>query len=242
MRKLCTFAVFAAIVAATPASAEEGSADSGGGGFYLALDYGGGLSGDMSTSDGFTTQLGSESLLGLGYVVSGAVGYRWGVVSVEGELLKQWYGVRDHSAAGTLRGPVDPPSCFLCGRDVTGSLETVALMLNLVVEPAPGGSVRPFIGGGIGVASVRADYYVVETVLGFPTDNRLGTLVDDKDSVLAWQAIAGIVFTATESLDWVLKYRFLATEDVDLVDAFGNAFVQEGQQSHSAMVGIRWNF
>ena len=241
MRKLCTYAVFAAIVVAAPASAEEGPADGGGGGFYLALGYGWGLSGDMSTSDGFTTDLGSESLLGLGYVFSGAVGHRWGMVSVEGELLKQGYGVRDHSAAGTLRGPVDPV-CFLCGRDVTGSPETVALMLNLVVEPAPEGSVRPFIGGGIGVAKVRAEYYVVETFFGFPTGTRLGALVDDSDSVLAWQAIAGIVVTGTANFDWVLKYRFLATGDLDLVDAFGNAFVQEGQQSHSGMVGIRWNF
>jgi opacity protein-like surface antigen len=222
-----------ALVVPTLAYPGESPADGGGRGLYLAFDVGAGTSGDMSTSDGFTTDL-----FGLGFVASGAVGYRWGMLSAEGEFLYQGYLVTDHSAAGTLRGPVGP-SCFLCGRNVTGSLETVAFMLNLVVEPDLGSPVRPFIGGGIGVASVSAEYYVEETFLGFG-GRRIGTLVDDRDAVFAYQAIAGLVFAGTENLDWVLKYRFFATGDLDLIDAFGNAFEHEGQQSHSGMIGIRW--
>ena len=92
-----------------------------------------------------------------------------------------------------------------------------------------------FVGGGAGIARVKANNYRVFA--------NQGAFLDDSDSRFAWQAIAGVRQAITDNLDVTLKYRFFNVDDVKMV-AFNGAETELplpfAQPSRRPDLQLRW--
>lgn len=178
-----------------------------------------------------------------GFFLSGAVGANLpqaAKVNEEGDLAKSRYdldpGVAVNAAAGYAFGNgvmtelelgyrhADPMS------DPGADVEALSAMVNAIYELPTGGRLRPYFGAGIGV--VHTDYDETQPLTGI--------IVNDDDTELAVQGIAGVTFQASDRVDLFLDYRFIHTGELDLraetlenVDATNNA--------HIVMAGVRYH-
>ena len=67
------------------------------------------------------------------------------------------------------------------------------------------------------------------------------TEVEIEDPQLAWQAIAGVNFSVSESFDIFAEYRFMQTEELDLENAATGAIVGTADpEFDSYLIGIRF--
>lgn len=204
-------------------------------GIYVDLSVGGGVPRDLDDSDGFTSDFSP------GPTISGAVGYKWRWLRVEGEIFYTTFGLRDQIGPAGGR-PSPPPPCFLCGTgDLTGSVSALTLMANAYLDLDLTDNIRLYLGGGIGRAQVSADYHFNVTALGLPTDDEI-PFVDDGDNVLAYQARIGIVFGVTERSEYYLGYRYFATGEMGFDVAGGGSLDQDGLGAHIAEIGVRYHF
>src|SRR3546814_18580483 len=64
--------------------------------------------------------------------------------------------------------------------------------------------VQGFVGGGVGVARVKANYAL----------STGGSFLDDSDTVFAWQGLAGVRAPLSDHLDVTFKYRFFNADNV----------------------------
>ena len=62
---------------------------------------------------------------------------------------------------------------------------------------------NPYLGLGLGIAEVEADTFGVDAI---------PDVLDDHDSVFAYQFIAGVSFSALPDLDIFAEYRHMATD------------------------------
>ena len=92
-----------------------------------------------------------------------------------------------------LRGP------FEAGGDVT----SFSIMGN-VVSSLPLGPLNFYVGGGIGIARVEAEWRSLAGI-SFPE-------VDDREDVFAWQLFTGFQYHLLEDLSAALGYRYFATD------------------------------
>src|SRR3546814_20147107 len=91
--------------------------------------------------------------------------------------------------------------------------------------------VQGFVGGGVGVARVKANYAL----------STGGSFLDDSDTVFAWQGLAGVRAPLSDHLDVTFKYRFFNADNVKYVDVTNRDF--EGRfRSHSVLGGLTYNF
>jgi outer membrane protein OmpA-like peptidoglycan-associated protein len=104
-------------------------------------------------------------------------------------------------------------------------------MVNALWDFGDDDGVQGFVGPGLGVARVKSR-------LAFSTS---GDSLDDSDTVVAWQAIAGVRAPITDNIDVSLKYRFFNAPGVELVDISGRQFYGRFR-SHSIMGGLTFNF
>jgi OOP family OmpA-OmpF porin len=154
-----------------------------------------------------------------GYVVSGAIGRQYPMFRGELELLYSQSDFDSISVSGLGSAPLD------------GDTSTFAGMVNAYYDFDTGNMWRPFVGAGLGFANVSVD----ASILGIP-------LVDDDDSVFAYQFKAGVAYQFDPATDFLIYYRFLGTEDLDLTDAGGLALSVDGAESHSVQVAVRFRF
>ncbi|MFA5081919.1 MAG: outer membrane beta-barrel protein [Hydrogenophilaceae bacterium] len=109
-------------------------------------------------------------------------------------------------------------------------------------------AVTPYIGAGVGYLNVSAD-----TIRH--TDNDPGCcsgIVDGSDQVLGLQAILGVSFALSPSVDLMLDYRYLLTQDPSFnyrtaCDSDGTGCDTSGTtdanfKSRTLNIGIRWRF
>jgi OOP family OmpA-OmpF porin len=73
-------------------------------------------------------------------------------------------------------------------------------------------SLNGFVGGGVGVARVKSALSI---------DSAGADFLNDSDTGLAWQAIAGVRAPISDNWDVGLKYRFFNAPGVDMVDRLG---------------------
>jgi len=151
-------------------------------------------------------------------------GYDFGTWRLEGELAYRANDVKEFSDS-TGSFPLD------------GDVSSTVLMLNAyydfrTISP----SVIPYIGAGIGAAFVSADVTDPDPVFG-------GQVLDDDDTVFAYQLIAGVAFPVSKQLTIDLNYRYLGTTDpaFEIVGASGIEAEAE-IQSHNIFVGLRYSF
>jgi len=148
-----------------------------------------------------------------GYGLLGQVGYGFGAFRLEGELGWRSNGVDN---VGGLGG--------------SGDLTAATLMANAYYDIQTGSPFTPYLGVGLGGARVSADQIGAAGV----------QLVDDTDTVFAYQGIVGASYEVDRNLLLKADYRYLRTEDPDFTAAAGN--VKSEYASHSIMVGFTWRF
>ena len=95
-------------------------------------------------------------------------------------------------------------------------------------DPARSGS----RGGGIGVANVDFDGHGVTGP---------GVVMDDDDTVFAWQAIAGVGYEISSNIVLDVQYRYFNASDVSLTSVSG-ASSSADYESHAVLGGIRFKF
>ena len=163
-----------------------------------------------------------------GFVVGGAIGYDFGQtmgplgMRLEGEVSYRNNSVKEHVVGGNAVG----------GSDAFGETSAFAGMANMLFDLNTGMPFSIYGGGGIGVANVEFDGHGV-------TDP--GVVMDDNDTVFAWQAIAGVGYEFTPGWIFDVQYRYFNASDVSLT-GFGGASSSTDYESHAVLGGIRIKF
>jgi OOP family OmpA-OmpF porin len=158
------------------------------------------------------------------------VGYDLGVVRLEAEV-----GYRAANVTG-LRTTVPLPAVPAAVRAGTynyagGRDSALSFMVNALWDFGDDDGVQGFVGPGLGVARVKSR-------LGVNTN---ANFLDDSDTVVAWQAIAGVRAPLSDNIDVSLKYRFFNAPGVTLTDVAGRSMYGRFR-SHSILGGLTFNF
>jgi opacity protein-like surface antigen len=133
-----------------------------------------------------------------GWRFGGAFGYSFSsIFSIEGE-------------ASFLHQDFDSFSEDCCGNDfeLDGDLSIITGMVNIVAGFPVGSVVRPYIGGGVGIAHVSMD----------DVGPFFGIHIDDDDNSFAAQAFLGLDFMLFDNAAIGGRYRVLHIGDVEFED------------------------
>jgi OmpA-OmpF porin, OOP family len=227
MRKLAVTLALATTALSTPALARDDA-------WYVGVEGGAMLVEDIDWDVG--AALDSVTVdHRAGYDVGGTVGYDLGVVRLEAEVgyrAASVTGLRSTTTLSAVNGAGG--TFFVPGGSydfVGGRTSALSFMVNALWDFGDDDGVQGFVGPGLGVARVKSR-------LAFSTS---GDSLDDSDTVVAWQAIAGVRAPITDNIDVSLKYRFFNAPGVELVDISGRQFYGRFR-SHSIMGGLTFNF
>lgn len=162
-----------------------------------------------------------------GVYVGGTAGYDFGLIRLEGELSYRWNemdSIKDRETGVKYGG-------------VEGDIGVFACMANAFLDMHNSSPVTPYLGGGIGLATI----YISDTY-GTDSDGFRRTLYsEDDESVFAYQAGAGLDIALNRQTSIDIGYRYFETEKA----SFTSDWYQSKDfklQSHSVAVGFRFNF
>jgi len=116
--------------------------------------------------------------------------------------------------------------------DVDGSVRVISVMGNLLLDFGPDDDWNGYVGGGIGLASVRYD-------IDFTGAGNFGS-GRDTDRSVAFQGIAGVRKAITDNIDLGLKYRYFVAPKLNYDIQFGD--VSGRYKSHSLLASLIYNF
>lgn len=188
-----------------------------------------GRGGASFLTDSDTEFFGADAEAGFdtGWLIDGAVGYAHDS------------GLRGEIALGYRENDTDELDVELVGKlDLDGEVTAFSAMFNGYYDfhldkfGAEGAITKltPFIGAGIGAAVIGADAKIAGA-----------RIVDDSDTVFAFQAIAGLSYGFTPNLAATLTYAYFTTSDPKFEDELGGEFEAE-YASHNVMAGLRYSF
>ncbi|WP_294216184.1 OmpA family protein [uncultured Sphingomonas sp.] len=227
MRKLAVVLALASTALATPALARDKS-------WYVGVEGGAMIVEDINYDIGASRNAATVDH-NYGYDVDGVIGYDFGGFRVETEVGYRSATVDGYSS--TLTTPAYTSTGALVNVPAGsysyagGRTSALSFMLNGLLDFGDDDGIQGFVGGGVGVARVKANYQL----------NTRGNFVDDSDTVFAWQGLAGVRAPLTDHIDATLKYRFFNADNVKLVDVTNRTF--DGRfRSHSILGGITYNF
>lgn len=162
-----------------------------------------------------------------GIDVGGAGGYDFGFVRLEGELSYKY---------GDIASVYDTANDIRYG-DMHGYLGVFAAMANCFIDLHNGSPVTPYIGGGIGVATLYLD-----DTSGVPRGGGSRTWLydSDDDTVFAYQAGAGLEISLNRHISLDLGYRYFATSRARFEG--GGQETRMRFESHNGTLGFRYNF
>jgi OOP family OmpA-OmpF porin len=217
MRKFAVVLALASTALATPALAKDKS-------WYVGVEGGAMIVEDIQYDIGAVNKAASVDH-DYGYDVGGVLGYDFGVFRVETETSYRKASVDGYrSSVATPSVPVGSYG------NAGGSTSALSFMLNGLLDFGPDDGIQGFVGGGVGVARVKAKYGITNS-----------DFVNDSDTVFAYQGLAGIRAPLSEHVDATLKYRFFNADNVKLIDVNNNGM--EGRyRSHSILGGLTYNF
>lgn len=160
---------------------------------------------------------------GLAVIANG--GYKFGSgLRLEGEL-----GYRSNDADGrtvTVTGPTATVNA-------TGKVSARSAMANLIYDIDTGSKFTPYLGVGLGIASIKAD--TLGPVLA------ANTRIDGSDTRFAYQGIVGAAVEITRQIALTLDYRYFRTAGPKLQTLTG--LDADGKYSaHSVLAGLRFSF
>jgi len=166
-----------------------------------------------------------------GYDLDAIVGYDFGGFRLEAEV-----GYKSAAAERLQAGaPGVPPNATGAGRPITGvfpingEVNALSFMLNGLLDFGDDDGIQGFAGAGVGVARTEI------------TNIFAGPYLDDSDTGLAWQLLAGIRAPLSDSWDVGLKYRFFNADKINLVDQLGRATVTR-LRTHSVLGSLLYTF
>ncbi|KQM64434.1 flagellar motor protein MotB [Sphingomonas sp. Leaf17] len=224
MRKLAVILALASTALATPALARDKS-------WYVGVEGGAMIVEDIDYDVNGVNDATSVDH-DYGYDVGGVIGYDFGGFRVETETSYRKATV--DSISSTVRTPTGLGSATSPAGNYDyagGSTSALSFMLNGLLDFGADDGIQGFIGGGVGVARVKANYAL----------NQRADFLNDSDTVFAYQGLAGVRAPLTDHVDATLKYRFFNAENVKLVSATNTNF--EGRfRSHSILGGLTYNF
>jgi OOP family OmpA-OmpF porin len=159
------------------------------------------------------------------------VGYDLGAFRIEAEAA---YKKADlESFATTLRLPGEG-SVFPAQRDFAGgSTSALSFMINGMLDFGDDDGISGFVGGGVGMARVKANNQRVFA--------NTAPFLDDSDSKLAWQVFAGVRQAISDNIDVTVKYRFFNVDNLRMV-AFNGNEAEWRFRSHSLLGGLTYRF
>ncbi|KQU53280.1 flagellar motor protein MotB [Sphingomonas sp. Leaf339] len=233
MRKVAIVLALASTALASPALARDKSwyvGAEGGAMIVEDIDY------DITGATAATSGTGTVDH-NYGFDVDGVVGYDFGGFRLETEVGYRRATVDGYSSTTTtpryLSATATTPGSAVAGNyDAAGGRSSaLSFMLNGLLDFGDDDAIQGFVGGGVGVARVKANY-------GLGTN---GDFLSDSDTVFAWQALAGIRAPLTDHIDATLKYRFFNADNVKLVDVT-NRTLDGRYRSHSVLGGLSYNF
>jgi len=114
--------------------------------------------------------------------------------------------------------------------DSSGDTSSLSLMTNGVLSFLPDRSWHPFVGAGIGMSRISAEWKV--------NGNKV---VDDSDWVFAYQAFAGVSYDLTKNWELSAQYRYFGTQDPEFSDNSGDKAKGE-YASHAILAGFAYKF
>ncbi|MES1159113.1 MAG: outer membrane protein, partial [Terricaulis silvestris] len=119
--------------------------------------------------------------------------------------------------------------------DQGGDVHVWSAMFNGYYDFNKGGSIQPYIGGGVGSARVNAN--------GADDIPPPHFSFDDSDTVIAWQAMAGVAFAVSDQLDLDVGYRYFSAQNVEFTANDPTATDRQADYKNTAVtVGLRWQF
>lgn len=163
-----------------------------------------------------------------GLFIGGTGGYDFGFIRVEGELSYKYADIKSiHDQTNGFR--------FY---DSDGNIGALAMMFNTFLDLHNDSPVTPYLGGGIGFASL----HMSDTFGTDPTDGQRSLLyADDDATVFAYQIGAGLEFAINRKLSLDLGYRYFAT-DTATFDSDPERTVNLKLESHNVAIGFRIRF
>ena len=145
-------------------------------------------------------------------------GYRYEVELVGGE---------DEVKSHTLNGgaPLAGP---------TGGMNMLAVMFNGYYDFSTASAFTPYVGGGLGIAMIEAEGFGVAAI---------PDVLDDDDTVLAYQAMAGIGYDINEKTNIFAEYRYFGTDSAEMTTspATGSVTTDLDYASSQFRFGVRIN-
>jgi opacity protein-like surface antigen len=221
MRNLAIALATTAAVVASPAMARDGA-------WYIGGEFGAMIVEDMDFDVGAT-----EDAITVdhdyGYDGGLFVGYDLGGFRLEAEAAYKKADIEEIDSAIWLPGGAAPGVRDAGG----GSTSVLSFMINGMLDFGDDDGISAFVGGGAGLAKVKAN--------GYRAFSNQADFLDDSDSGLAWQVFAGLRQAIGDNADVTVKYRFFNAPGVDLV-AFNGADSDARFRSHSLLGGITFNF
>ena len=151
---------------------------------------------------------------GPGFSFGGIFGYDFGIVRVDTEINYR-------------KNDIDQ-----IGISADGSTSALSFMVNGYFDIPTHMVLQPYLGAGLGFATVSINEAIVPGV---------APVADDSDSVFAYQLSAGIGFELSQKTTLSFGYRYFATGDPEMQDVSGIAFSTE-YQSHEFNIGVRFLF
>ncbi len=239
MRTTCRFLVLAAAFGLTsPAAARDDS-------WYVEAGFGAAKvpEAGFEINDGIPIADAVETSFTPGWEASGVVGYDFGKVRIEAEGSYRRTRVKCITANTPIQGNASLATGPLIGRTCEGDAfflknaqfsDAWSVMANGIVDIGRDDSFQAYVGGGVGLSSVRHK----------ANAHRLGPgWLDDTGAGFAWQALAGVRYPVTDSIDVGLRYRFFNVESVNLVENRPSARpVETRWSSHAVLVTVGYNF
>ncbi|MEA3051975.1 MAG: OmpA-OmpF porin, family [Sphingomonadales bacterium] len=223
MRKLAIAVALSSTLLATPAFARDGA-------WYVGGEFGAMIVEDTNVDIGAVD---NAITLNHEYGYDGGlfVGYDLGAFRIEAEAAYKHADLESFNT--TIRLPAEgvlfPASRPFAG----GSSSALSFMVNGMLDFGDDDGISGFVGGGVGMARVKANNQRVFA--------NTAPFLDGTDSKLAWQVFAGVRQAISDNIDVTVKYRFFNVDNVHLT-AFNGNEAEYRFRSHSLLGGITFNF
>ncbi|UHQ53816.1 MULTISPECIES: outer membrane protein [Microbulbifer] len=220
------------------------------------IDTDGRFTGDFVTGEGVAIPSGVVIPRGTRLRWDTDIDSSWGVQLAAGWRMREWrfeveyawaeHDVESHKnvrvgganidgvdAAVLLTGQLEPLGVTV-GELVDGGqgdVSTDFVFFNAYYDFDTGTQWQPYLGAGLGNAWVDVDYK--------PSDVRI---VDDDDSVFAWQLMGGINYLCTDELTYFGGLRWRETDDAEVRSRLLPADFDIDTESLIVEIGARWHF
>lgn len=190
--------------------------------WYIAL-RGGAVFADDTSFDTLGTTV--DNTYDTGGFVAGAVGYQFrnSGLRAEAELGYLSSSVESHDIAGV--GTFDED-------DADGDTSAFFGLASIYYDIPLNAPIKPFVGGGIGVADVSFEEHGTSLT---------GTVLDDSATAFAWHLTGGVGFDINDRLGLEIGYRYLEFDGVDLT-ALDGTETSTDLSNHIVFAGLKYKF